>query len=152
MEGLHLLNDLLRENDFMCKVDLKDAYFCVLLHRNHQKILRFQWKGNICEFLFLSFCLARAPRTFTKLLKTPIAVLRQIQIRTIIYLEDMLLMSQTINGLEIARDTFIFILQSLGLVTNSQKSVLVPLQKVRVSRVGNRLSESDINTTTGKKN
>ena len=63
----------------------------------------------------------------------------------------MLLMSQTINGLEIARDTFIFILQSLGLVTNSQKSVLVPLQKVRVSRVGNRLSESDINTTTEKK-
>ena len=100
----------------------------------------------------ITFGLGPAPRTFTKLLKSPIAVLRRIQIRTIIYLEDMLLMSQTINGLEIARDTFIFILQSLGLVTNSQKSVLVPLQKVRVSRVGNRLSESDINTTTGKKN
>ena len=126
---------------------------CLLLSsfaQNHQKFLRFQWNGNICECL--TFGLGPAPRTFTKLLKSPIAVLRRIQIRTIIYLEDMLLMSQTINGLEIARDTFIFILQSLGLVTNSQKSVLVPLQKVRVSRVGNRLSESDINTTTGKKN
>ena len=107
MEGLHLLNDLLRENDFTCKVDLKDAYFWVPLHRNHQKILQFKWKGNICEFLCLSFRLAPPPRTFTKLLKTPTAVLRRIQIRTIIYLGDMLLMSQTINGLEIARDTFI---------------------------------------------
>ena len=136
MEGLYLLKDLLRENDFMCKVDLKDACFCVLLHRNHQKILRFQWKGNVYEFLCLCFGLGPAPRIFTKLLKIPIAVLRQIQIRIIIYLDDILLMSQTTNGLEIARDTLIFLLQSLGFVINLQKSVLVPLQKI-VSRSGN---------------
>ena len=41
MEGLHLLNDLLRENDFMCKVDLKDAYFCVLLHRTIKSFFDF---------------------------------------------------------------------------------------------------------------
>ena len=27
MERFHLLKDLLRENDFICKVDLKHAYF-----------------------------------------------------------------------------------------------------------------------------
>ena len=42
----------------------------------------------------------------------------------------MLLMSQTINGLEIASDTLIFLLQDLGFVINLQKSVLVPLEKV----------------------
>ena len=42
----------------------------------------------------------------------------------------MLLMSQTINGLKAARDTLIFLLQSLGFVINLQKSVLVPLQKI----------------------
>ena len=51
MEALHLLKDLLRENNFMCTVDLKDAYFCVPLHRNYQRFLRFQWKGNIYKFL-----------------------------------------------------------------------------------------------------
>ena len=150
MEGLHLLKDLMREKNFMCKVDLKDAYFCVPLHRNHQKFLRLQWKGNIYEFLCLYFGLGPAPRIFTKLLKIPIAVLRRIQIRIIIYLDDMLLMSQTINGVEIAKDTLIFLLQSLGFVANLQKSILEPLQKIRVSRSGNRLSENDINTTTGK--
>ena len=42
----------------------------------------------------------------------------------------MLLMSQTINSLEIATDTLIFLLRSLGFVINLQKSVLVPLQKI----------------------
>ena len=114
----------------MCKVDPKDAYYCVPLHRNHQKVLRFQWKENIYEFLCLCFGLGQAPRIFTKLFKIPIAVLRRIQIRIIIYLDNMLLMSQTINGLEIARDILIFLLQALGFVINLQKSVLGPLQKI----------------------
>ena len=42
----------------------------------------------------------------------------------------MLLISQTINGLEIARDILIFLLQGLDFVINLQKSVLVPLQKI----------------------
>ena len=105
-----------RENDFMCKVDLKDANFCVPLHRNQQNFIRFQWKGNIYEFLCLCFGLCPAPQIFTKLLKIPIAILRWIQIRIIIYLNDMLLMIQTINDLEIARDTLIFLLQSLSFV------------------------------------
>ena len=60
----------------------------------------------------------------------------------------MLEMNQTINGLEIARDTLTFLLQGLGFVIDLQKFVLVPLGKDRVFRVGNRLSENDINTTT----
>ena len=67
---------------------------------------------------------------FSKLLKIPITVLRRIQIKIIIYLYDMLLMSQTINCLQIASDTLIFLLQSLGFVINLQKTVLVSLQKI----------------------
>ena len=125
------------------------SYFCVPLHKNHQKFLPFQWKGNIYKFLCLCFGLDPAPRIFPKLLKIPIAVLRRIQIRIIIYLDDMLLMSQTINSLEIARDRLIFLLSSLSFVINLQKSVLVLLQNI-VSRSGNRIGENDINTTAGK--
>ena len=49
------------------------------------------------------FSLSPAPKDFTKLIKSPIAISRRIQIRIIIYL-DMLLTSQTINGLEITRN------------------------------------------------
>ena len=32
MEGLFLLKEIIQKNDYMCKIDLKDAYFAVPLH------------------------------------------------------------------------------------------------------------------------
>ena len=29
MEGLHVIPDLIQENDWLCKIDLKDAYFAI---------------------------------------------------------------------------------------------------------------------------
>ena len=132
---MHLLKDLLRENNFMSKVDLKEVYFCVPLHRNHQKCLQFKWKRDIYQFLSLCFGLGPTPWISTKLLKILIAVLKWIQISITIFLDDMLLMSQTINGLEIARDTLILLLQSLGFAIILRRSVLVPLQKIELLRL-----------------
>ena len=43
MEGLHLLKDLLKEKDFMCKIDLKDAIsvfpFGTLLYPERSRLL-----------------------------------------------------------------------------------------------------------------
>ncbi len=129
MEGLHLLKEMLQEKDYMCKIDLKDAYFCLLLHPMHTKFVRFQWEGQIYEFLFLCFGLGPAPRLFTKLLKVPIALIRRLNMRIIIYLEDMLLMSRSVEELLIAQDTLIFLLQLLGFVINQKKSLLSPVQE-----------------------
>ena len=57
-------------------------------------------------------------------------IIKKYQKSIIIFLDDMLLMSQNINGLEIARDTLILLLQSLGFAIILQRSVLVPLQKI----------------------
>ena len=73
-------------------------------------------RGIIKGVLCLYFGLGPAPRILTKL-KIPIAKFRRIQIRITIYLDDTcqsLLMRQAKNYLEIARDTLIFLLQSLG--------------------------------------
>ena len=56
MEGMHLIKDLLQEHDFLIKIDLKDAYFGIPLDKSSRKYIRFQWEGNLYEFLCL--CLA----------------------------------------------------------------------------------------------
>ena len=71
MEGLHYLKVMLQQGDYMCKLDLKDPYFSVPLHKDSKKMIRFQWSGNLYEFLCLCFGLGPAPRIFTKLLKIP---------------------------------------------------------------------------------
>ena len=130
MEGLHSLKSLLQQGDFLCKIDLKDAYFTVPLNKNSHKFVRFLWSGNLYQFICLCFGLGTAPRIFTKLLKIPIALLRRINIRLVIYLDDMLLMGRTMKDILTARDTLIFLFQHLGFVINKKKSQFVPVKKV----------------------
>ena len=109
MEGLKKLKDLLRQNDLMVKIDLKDAYFSIPLHPETQYVM-FQWKGNLYQFLCLCFGLGPAPRIFTKLLKIPIPILRRINIRLIIYLDDIIIMGRSLEEILMSRDTVIFLL------------------------------------------
>ena len=63
-------------------------------------------------------------------LEGTISLLRRLQIRVIIYLDDMLLMSQTLEELLMSRDTIIFLLTQLGFVINLKKSILVAVQQI----------------------
>ena len=128
LEGLSQLKHIIQEGDWMCKLDLKDAYFSVPLDRNSRKFVRFQWNGTLYEFMCLCFGLGPAPRVFTKLLK--LSLLRKINIRVIIYLDDMLILSHTIREAHMSRDTVIYLLQNLGFIINVKKSILHPCQKI----------------------
>ena len=85
---LHLLKDLLQEGDYMCKIDLRDAYFTITINKKYRKDLRFKWEGTLYEFLCLCFGLTPAPLIFTKLMKVPISLLWRLNIRLIIYLNN----------------------------------------------------------------
>ena len=45
----------------MCKIDLKDAYFVILLSVISRKYSRFQWKDLLCKSYCLFFRLSSAP-------------------------------------------------------------------------------------------
>ena len=98
MEDLKAVADLLRPGDFMCKLDLKDAYCSVPLHRRSQKFIRFQFQGRTYQFTCLPFGLTSAPRIFTKILKPVTGILRKMGIRIIVYLDDMRIMNSTLEG------------------------------------------------------
>ena len=103
MEGLKQLKDSLRQNDLMLKIDLKDA--SIPLHPETHKYVRFQWKGNLYQFSWLCFGLGPAPRIFTKLLKIPISILWRINIRLIIYLNNILIMGRSLEEILMIQDS-----------------------------------------------
>ena len=59
----------------------------------------------------------------------PISLIRRLNIRIIIYLDDILLLGRSIKEILIATDKVISLLQHLGFVINLKKSILTPQQK-----------------------
>ena len=55
-----------REGDLLASMDLKDAYFQILIHRCSGKLLRFMSEGTVYQFQALCFGLSTAPQVFTR--------------------------------------------------------------------------------------
>jgi hypothetical protein len=95
------------------------------------KYLRFQYIGQILQYKGLPFGLASCPRLFTKIMKPFIALLRRIGVRLVIYLDDILLLNQSQEGLSRDRDTLLWLLHHLGWLINLKKYVLTPTQQLK---------------------
>ena len=129
MEGMKDVIDLLNQGVYMIKIDLKDAYWHIPIHPSSQKNLRFRWKEKLYEMLVLVFGVGPDTRIFPKLLKVPLTILRRLMIVIVAYLDD-LIIEKKMKGAIRARDTVLFLLQSLGFTINLEKSVLQPTQEV----------------------
>ena len=71
------------------------------------------------------FWLRTSPNNFYKTLKVPISLIRRLNIKIVIYLDDMLLLGRSIKEVPIATDTVIFLLRHLGFVIKLKKSILI---------------------------
>ena len=131
MEGVVLLKSLVQQGDWMASIDLKDAYLSVVVAEEHRRYLRFQWERQLYEFLCLPFGLSSAPRTFTKLLKPVMSLIRQQGVRSIVFLDDMLLMAGSRERLLRQVQEIVQLLQLLGFVVNFEKSQLNPTQRIQ---------------------
>ena len=114
----------------MTKVDLKDAYLTVHMARSAQRLLGFRWQGVHHRFRALPFGLAPVPRIFTKLLQPVVVVLRQMGVRLIIYLDDILILGRSAAECLQATVTLLQLLYCLGFVVSLEKSVLISTQEL----------------------
>ena len=134
MKSLFCLRKSLQDGNYMCKLNMKYAYFPVPLRHSPRTYVRFSCSENLYEFLCLCFGLrlSSAPKIFTKLLKMPISIPKRINIWIVIYLDNMLMMGQTLEEILIARDTVILLLQNLVFVLNLDKSILSLAQEIEL--------------------
>lgn len=130
VEGIHMLRNLLKKNDYQVKIDLEDAYITIPIWKGHQKYLRFLWRDTLWEFAYLPFGLASAPLVFTSILKPVVGLLRKQGIRLITYLDDLLIMSESKELARTHASLAANLLTSLGFIINHKKSVLIPCQQM----------------------
>ena len=128
MEGIHTLKSLLQKGDWLVKIDRKDAYFSVPISKEHMKFLGFQFRDKFYQFNCLPFGLASAPWVFTKTLKPIAALCRELGIRLIVNIDDILLMAETKEKARDQASGLIYLLQCLGFTVNMEKTVLDPSQ------------------------
>ena len=91
MEGLHILPHFIQQNDWMIKMDLKDACLQIPIHQESQQL---QWKDKIINSSVSQFRLTPAPRVFSKVMKPVLRILRHLGIRSVIYLDNLLILHQ----------------------------------------------------------
>ena len=89
--------NLISQGDFMVFLDLNDANFNIPIFSLHRKYLRFIWKDQHYEITCLPFGYSLAPRVFTKVFKPIILHLRLHGLRTIIFLDDILLVASSMQ-------------------------------------------------------
>jgi len=108
------------------------AYLSVPVHEYSRKFLPFFWKGTCYQFKALPFGLCSAPRIFTKVLKPVGAFLRRKAIRVVIYLDDFLLLSVTMEEAVKNTQLVVTLLQSLRFTINLKRSLLIPTQVITI--------------------
>ena len=118
MEGIHTLREIVAQDDWLAKLDLKDAYFTVPIDQEHRMFLRFVVDQVPYQFTCLPFSLSCAPWAFTKVLKPVAAFLRGLGVRLIVYIDDMLVIGKSPAETRDHVEALIVLLEGLGFIIN----------------------------------
>lgn len=81
MEGVPALREIIEPDDYLCKIDLKDAYVVIPIHHDSMDYLTFENQGTVYRYRSLAFGLSVSPRIFSKIMRYAIEPLRKEGIR-----------------------------------------------------------------------
>ena len=96
METMKSILTLVTPNCFMAKVDIQDAYYSVPILLEHQKYLKFYFRGKLYQFTCLPNNLCSGPRKFTKLLKPTLSYLRLQKVTVAGFIDDLITLGEVL--------------------------------------------------------
>jgi hypothetical protein len=130
MENLKATRSILRSGNWCTKIDIKDAFLHVPVHPSRRRYLRFRWENQLYEFQALPFGLNHSPRLFTKVMRPIAQYLRAEGIRCMFYIDDILIVADSITQANLHSKITTDLLTSLGFLINWEKSILQPTQVI----------------------
>ena len=118
-----------RKNNFLASIDLKDAYFQILVHPSSRKLLRFVSNDMVYQFKSLCFGLSTATQVFTRVFAAVSSWAHARGIRLLRYLNDWLILSTSQIKTRQHVDRLLSLCRSLGIVI-TEKSDLSPSRSI----------------------
>lgn len=131
MEDIRSAKNLITNNTYMSTIDLKDAYYLVPVDKSHGKYLKLKFENKLYRFTCLPFGLSSSPYIFTKIMKPVVSRLRALGILSVIYLDDLLILGNSLKNCGHNVNQAKELLEHLGLVINYKKSNLTPSQSCK---------------------
>lgn len=129
-EALKEAREILREGDFMVKIDFKRAYHAIAVEQKFRKFLRIRWENKLYEFQAMPLGLATSPFFFNQLMQVVAKELRARGIRLIFYVDDWIILGSTKpEAMQHAR-VAIRLMHKLGMTFNLKKSAKEAKQEV----------------------
>jgi len=145
---------LIKQNNYLCKVDLKNAYRSVSLHKSNYKYTGLHWKfegdSNFTYFCDtkLPFGASKSPSIFQRLSSAVCRIMKnKFNVLVISYLDDFLIIEESYDSCKQALSQLLKVLRMLGFHINYNK-ISVPSQQlvflgVLINTVDMTLSLSD---------
>jgi hypothetical protein len=92
MEDIHVLRELMKQNDWMIKIDIESAYHHVPVNPNLRDFLGFKFKERSFRYVAMPFGIKHAPLVFQKIMMKVMQFFREtMQLRCIAYSDDLIL-------------------------------------------------------------
>ena len=136
---------------YLTSLDLQNAYYSVPIHPDYTRFLKFIWKNQLYKFLVLPNSLCCGPRKFTKLTKTPIAIIILDGHIIAIYIDDLinvgLIFDQCVENVIAS----IKLLKSMGFIIHPDKSIFLPKQEITFLGFNINSQKMEITLTITKK-
>ena len=113
---------VIRRDDWMVSIDLKDAYLQILVHPDSCQFLRFVAFSVMYQFKALCFSASTAPEVFTWVMTLVSAMLHCLGIWMLRYLDDWLVLASSRTDSVWVRDVVLSLCRDLGIMVNLAKS------------------------------
>jgi hypothetical protein len=126
--GFRLLN--FKKGLWCSKLDLKNGYLHIPLHKDIRKYFAFSWKGRIFRYKWLPFGVNDAPRIFQRMANELSASLKRQGIMTESYLDDFWIQGETKEECKEAIIETVNRITNIGWTVNPKKSILEPTQQL----------------------
>lgn len=126
MEYLRTARGLIFQDYYLANLDMKDAYYLLLVHPSSRTFLRFRFREKIYRFRYLVFGLCTCPYVFTKVLKPVMKCLRARGFKSVVYLDDILCVEDSKDKYLKNVEATVGLLETLGFLINKKKSNLRP--------------------------